>query len=398
VQAGIIFTPHLSEYERLSSGQYTEFTLIGTEIEHIYDRDGHKVELGPPYVPAGDRADGTLALVKYLWIGNVFRDSGVPFLDAHPQFCRTIALAGYEQNTGTIASRARLFGQRPGGNGLGDLYALCGIYGDEYRLGPLKANGLFGTTVKFPIGDYDQNAALNIGTHYWTVAPQLGLHAELWGRLITDATLSYQWNGDNDKPSFGGLTPTRIADWWTGEANFAWKFSEHWYADVGYSHHQSIGVNHYDKLTINFKDQPLAPDTACQSTNNGLMALGLDPLVTPEICHNPALQQFYLRPEQLDYTDRGISGTLITTGLTYIYRTSTVLQAHVALPVQGKGGQIDAVYDVCAGQPCADNNHDGKADAAITTVPTPLYTVQEAASVSASPYLELRLVYLFWAP
>jgi hypothetical protein len=400
-QAGIVFTPHVDEYSRLPSGQYTEFTFIGTEIEHIYDRNGRKIQLGEPFVPPGDSTDAALALIKYLWVGNIFRDSDVPFLNTHPQFCRAIGTAGYQQNTGAIAARARLFGERPGANGVGDLYGLCGIYGDNYRFGPLQFNGLFGTTVKFPVGEYDTDAALNIGTHYWSVIPQLAFHSELYGRLFTDASASYQWNGTNDSPSFGGLTPTRPAPWWTGEINFAWKFTEHWYTDIGLSHRASIGPNHFDKVTINFKDQPLSPDSACATTNAGtgptLGLLGLDPLLNPQLCDNPLLQQFYLKPQSRDYEDRGIRGTMVTAGVTYIYRTSSVLQARVAMPIQGRGSQIDTVFDVCA-QACTDGNGDGKADNSISTVTTTLFGVQEAAAVSASPYLELRYVYLFWAP
>ncbi len=65
--------------------------------------------------------------------------------------------------------------------------------------------------------------------------------------------------------------------------NFAWKFSEHWFADIGYSYRESVGPNRYDKLTVNFKDQPLAPDTACANTNAGTSVLGMigiDPLIT----------------------------------------------------------------------------------------------------------------------
>lgn len=395
---GIIFTPHLSEYSRLPAGQYTEFTFIATEIEHIYNRDGDKIQLGTPFVPAGDSTDAALGLFKSLWIGNVFRDTGVPYLNTHPQFCRAIGVLGYQQNTGAIASRVRLFGVKPGANGFGDLFGLCGVYGDEYQFGPLRFNGLFATTVKFPIGQYDQDAALNIGTNYWSVIPQFAWHADLFGRLSMDGTFAWQFNGDNDKPSFGGLTPTRIADVRNLEINLAWKFTEHWFADIGWSYRESVGPNHYDKVTINFKDQPLSPETACNNTNNGLApylgSLGIDPLVTPEICNNPLTDQFFLQPRPGPYSDRGIKGTLLTAGIYYIYRTSTVLQARIAKPIAGRGSQIDVIFDTCTSQPCT---RGGPSDIADTPAPG-LYGVQEAAAVSASPFLELRLVYLFWAP
>lgn len=390
-QAGIVFTPHLSEYSRLPPGQYTEFTLIATEIEHIYNRDGKKVQLGVPFVPPGDSTDAALALLKYLWIGNVFRDTQVPYLNTHPQFCRAIGVLGYQQNTGAIANRVRLFGNRPGANGLGDVFGLCGIYGDEYRWGPIKANGLFATTVKFPVGEYDTDAALNIGTRYWSYIPQLALHSEIFGRLYIDGTLAYQFNGNNDSPSFGGLTPTRIANVRNAEINLAWKFTEHWFADIGYSRRESVGPNYYDKVTINFKDQPLSPQSACDNTNNGAARSGLGTPLSQSVCDNPGSDQFYLQPRPGPYADRGVEGTLLTAGIYYVYRSSSVAQLRIAQPIQGRGSEIDTVFDVCTSRPCSPRN-------AISQVSSRLYGVQEAAAVSASPYLELRFVYLFWAP
>ena len=393
-RAGIVVTPHLSEYAIQASAPYSEFTFITTEIEAIYDKHGNEVELGRPFVPAGDSTDAVLALYKYLWVGNIFRDTQVPILNTRKQFCRGIIGLGYQQNTGAIAERTRLFGIRPGSNGLSDFYGLCGVYGHEHRWGPMKWNGLFATTVKAPIGSYDEDAALNIGTGYWTVIPQLAWHAELFGRLYIDGTFAYQINGDNPNPSFGGLTPTRPADVRNFEMNFAWKFSEHWFADIGYSYRESVGPNRYDKLTVNFKDQPLAPDTACANTNAGTSVLGMigiDPLITPEICNSPALDQFYLEPRPGPYEDRGIRGRLATLGVYYIYRTSSVLQARVAMPVGGRGGQFTATYDVCTQPDCGPGN-------SVSTVDTELFAVQEAGAVSASPYFEFRFVHLFWAP
>ena len=268
---------------------------------------------------------------------------------------------------------------------MSDFFGLCGVYGHEHRWGPLKWNGLFATTVKFPVGDYDQDAALNTGTNYWSVIPQVAAHAELFGRIYIDGTFAFQINGDNDEPSFGGLTPTRIADVRNLELNVAWKFSEHWFADIGYSYRESVGPNHYDTLTVNFKDQPLSPQTACDNTNNGL---GLE-VISQDLCDNPISDQFYIKPQPGPYSDNGIRGRLLTMGVYYVYRTSSVLQARVAMPVGGRGGQFTAIYDSCTDPDC---NVVG------SEVPTDLYAVQEAAAVSASPYFELRLVHLFWAP
>jgi hypothetical protein len=391
--AGIAFTPHLSEYSRLPPGQYTEATFVFTEIEHIYDRDGNKVKLGLPFVPPGASTDAALGLFKMLWVGNIFRDSGIPVLSTHPQFCRMIGVLGYQQNTEQIAERVRLFGKKPGANGHGDLFGLCGIYTDDYLWGPVKANALLATTVKFPVGRYDQDAALNIGTNYWSTIPQFAFHSEIFGRIYIDGTIAYQFNGNNDKPSFGGLTPTRIADWKNAEINVAWKFNEHWFADVGYSYRASVGSNHYDKVTINFVDQPLAPESACANTNAGLQNLGIDPLATPEICNSPLLTHFFLEPRPGPYSDRGVMGRALTGGFYYVYRTSSVFNFRVFYPIAGRGSQIDVLFDVCTSEPCGPDSADN-----ISTLSTTLYGVQEAAAISATPFYEFRLVYLFWAP
>lgn len=392
--AGIIFTPHLSEYSKLPPGQYTEFTFVYTDIEDVYDRNGDRVHAGAPFLPPGQSIQATLALMKFLWIGNVFRDTGVPYLDDHPQFCRVIGGLGWQQSSREVYERSRKFGLTAGGNGLVDLFGLCGIYSDDYRWGPVKANGLFATTVKFPVGRYDREALLNTGTHYWSYIPQLALHAEIGGRWFIDATASYQFNEDNDEPAFGGTTPTRIADWRTQELNLAFKWTEHWFTDIGFSHRESVGPNVYDKVTVTFKD-PQPAQTACDNTNNGL---GIE-VVDPTLCNST--NQFYLTPQPGAYRDRGIYGDALTAGIYYIYRTSSVLNLRVFYPVAGRGSQFDITYDVCTTPDCPGPDvapQDGEPDNRRSTVGTTLNGVQEAAAISASPFFELRFVYLFWAP
>lgn len=388
-QAGILFTPHLDEYSVKPNGTYTEGTLILSQINEVFDRNGERVELGRPFVPAGASTDTALALFKVLWVGNLFRDTGVPYLNDHDQFCRLIGGFGYQQNTAQVAERGRLFGAQAGSNGLSDLFAVCGFYTSEHRYGPLKFNGLVSTTLKEPIGQYDPDAMLNVGTNYRTITPQLAFNANLYGRLSIDGTLAYQINEDNDEPAFGGTTPTRIADWINAEVNFAWKFSEHWYADLGYSWHRSVGSNYYDQVSINFKDQPLAPETLC-----GALGIG------STLCNSPLLDSFYLAPRSGPYADNGVQSSLVSAGIYYVYRTSTVLQARVVQPISGRGSQIDVVYDVCAVSNCPgpDRNNTGVGDNAFAQEVATLFGVGEAAATSASPYLELRFVYLFWAP
>lgn len=384
-QAGIVFTPHLSEYGRQAGAPYAEAVLILTEIEEIYSDKGEKIRNGTPFVMPGASTDAALTTIKFLWTGNMFRDSGIPILSTHPQFCRVIGVLGYQQNTEQIASRSRLFGLRPGSNGLGDVFGLCGIYGDEHQWGPLKFNGLFSTTVKFPVGRYDRDAILNTGTGYWSVIPQFAFHAELFGRLFVDGTFAWQHNGDNDEPSAGGLTPTRIADVRNLEVNFAWKFTEHWFADIGYSYRESVGPNYYDKLTVKFEEEPVRADDICNT-----LALTTGSPTPDSVCDTT--DAFYVRFKPGPYADKGTMGRLVTAGIYYIYRTSTVLNLRIAKPVGGRGAGFDAVFDVYARDP------ESGANPVVTGRTTHLFGVQEAAAVSASPFLELRMVYLFWAP
>ena len=397
VQAGIVFTPHLGEYSRLPAGQYTEATFVYTEIKDVYNRDGQKVSTGSPFIPAGDSIDASLLLLKYLWVGDIFRDTSVPILNTHPQFCRLIATAGWQQGTGAVVERDNTAGMKSRASGQGDLFGLCGIYGDQHIWGPLDFNGLISATVKAPVGRYDTQSLLNIGTNYWSVIPQFAWHAELFGRLIMDGTFAYQFNGKNDNPSFGGLTPTRPANVRNLEGNLAWKFTEHWYTDFGYSFRESVGPNYYDKYSLNVKNQPVPPQDACNNTNNGTSVLGIT-VISPAICNSA--NAFFIQPRPGPYADRGTQGTLLTAGVYYIYRTSAVVNLRMALPIKGRGGQIDTVYDVCTQKPCPGPKSAVFPNGAnsVTTTNSTQNAVQEAAAVSASPYLELRLVYLFWAP
>ena len=384
-QAGIAFTPHLSEYARMAPGSYDEFSLNYTRIDEIYDQAGRKTDLGAPFAGEGNSVDVGLLTYKALWIGRPFRDLKVPVLSAREQFCRVITTLGWQQGDGGIAARGRSFGLTTGGSGLGDVYGLCGVYGLEHRRGALSFNGLFSTTIKFPLGRYDREALLNQGTQYWSTIPQFALHAEWGGRLILDATIAWQFNSDNDDPAYGGLTPTHPADVRNAEMNLAWKFSERWFADLGFSWRETVGGNRYDGVDMR-TTEPVQADDACR-------LLGL----TPQLCS--ATRVFLLQSQPGSYADGGVQASLFTVGLNYVYRSSTTLSLRLLLPVDGRGGQIDVPFDLHLAVP--DPQRPGAflpSPLPVAQTTTTLNGVQEAASVSASPALELRFVILFWAP
>ena len=207
-RAAIVFTPHVSEYAKLSRGAYLDTTLVHASIDKIWDADGHKVALGNTAIPPGQSISASLLLTRYLWIGNLFEDSALPLLADHDQVFRVIGTFGRQSGSGAINDLSRQFGMSTSASGIGDLFLLAGVYGETYHWGPLHGNGLYTVTVKAPIGSYQQDSLLNTGTNYWTVAPQLSHHQDWFGRLSIEATAAVQFNGSNDRPAYGGLTPT----------------------------------------------------------------------------------------------------------------------------------------------------------------------------------------------
>lgn len=384
-RAGILFTPHVSEYARLPPGPYDEMSLIHTRIQDVYDRDGNKTTLGAPVIEPGEEVEIVLLGYKALWVGHPFRDTGIPVLRDHELFCRVIGTLSWQQATRAVAERGRKFGFTSGGSGPGDVFGLCGIYGLDRRWGALKFNGLFSTTVKVPVGRYERDALLNPGTNYWSAIPQFGLHAEWAGRVYLDATLAWQFNGDNNEPAYGGLTPTRPADVRNAETNLAWKFNERWFADLGFSFRETVGRNRYDKVNVS-NTEPLEAEDACRTLSLPAAACA-------------ATRQFFLQSRPGAYADRGVEASVVTAGISYVYRSSSVLSLRLLQPVGGRGAQIDVPFDLFLAVP--DAQRPGAfvpAPVPITQTSTTLNAVQEASSVSASPLIELRFVYLFWAP
>ena len=380
-QASILFTPHMSEYGSLPAGSYADHTLVYTSIRKVYGDNGQVIPLGAPFVPAGDSVDAALLLFRYLWIGNVFENTGIPILSTHKQIFRVIGNAAWQQASGGVTERSRLFGLKSGGSGLGDLFVLGGIYGETHRWGPIQGNGLFSTTVKLPVGEYDTKSLLNAGTHYWTTIPQIAAHVELYGRIIMDGTFAWQFNGKNNSPAYGGMTPTEPADVRNLEINTAFKVTEKWFFDVGFFRRESVGPNKFGKVTASFVS-PQAAETLCASLN-----------VTPAQCTlTAAAPGFRLVPVPGERQDKGIYSNYLSSSIYYIYRTSSVIDLRVAYPISGRGSQFPMDFDVALYN-----------DPTRTPIPgaqqhTTLNGVQEAAAVPASPLFELRFVYLFWAP
>lgn len=379
-QAAIVFTPHAAEYSVLPRGTYLDTTVVHASIDRIRDAEGNKVPLGNTAIPPGAAIDATLLLGRYLWIGNLFEDTSLPFLADHDQLLRVIGSAGRQSASGAINDLSRDFGLTSRGSGIGDLFLLAGIYGRQYHYGPLHGNGLYTLTVKAPVGSFQSDSLLNTGTRYWTVIPQLSHHQDWFGKLSIEATAAVQINSAASQTAYGGLTPSSPASVFNLETNFAWRFSERWFAEAGFTHFRSLGSNRFDDVSLNLVDQPVEPRTACNTL-----------LVPAEQCS--LAMTFFLAPVPGSYRDRGIRNNIVTAGFTYIYRSSAVASLRAALPVAGRGSQFTVPYYVCASSPC---NADSELPNARQSAR--LNGVQEAAAVSASPYFELRFVFLLFAP
>lgn len=378
--AGVVFTPHVSEYAKPPRGTYLDTTYIYSSIDRIWDADGNKVALGNTAIPPGESINAQLLLARYLWVGNLFEDTRLPFVSKHDQVFRIIGTAGRQHGTGAINDLSRQFGLTTSASGIGDVFVLAGIYGDEHHWGPLHANALYTITAKLPVGSYQRDSLLNIGTRYWTVIPQVSHHQDWFGKLSIDSTAALQLNGRNSAPAYGGLTPTRPGHLLNLETNLAWKLDEHWYAEAGFTYTRSLTDNRYDDVTLNLADQPVPPSTACNTL-----------LVPAAQC--TLLDAFYLAPVPGRYRDRGVSNALVTAGFSYIYRASTVISLRAALPIAGRGSQITVPYYVCPQSPC-----NADTEVASARQSARLTGVQEAAAITASPFFELRLVFLLFAP
>lgn len=381
--AGFLFTPRIGEYGNLARAPYDEGLLYFTEIEKAFDRDGDKVSVGTPFVEPGESVRLALLSYKALWVGNVFRDSDVWGLHDHDQFCRVILTAGWQQATGGAVRRSRLFGFHSGGSGPGDLFVDCGSHGVEHIAGPVKFNGLLALGVKAPVGRYDEDSLLNTGTGYWTWFPQLAGHAELYGKLIFDGILALQVNGHDADPAYGGLVPDDPANVFNAEGNLAWKFDEHWFVNLGFSHLRTTGDNRYGQVDIE-SEEPLPAQDLCDVLHLGATT-----------CSSTNL--FYAKAVDGEYRDRGVRLSVVTAGVSYVYRSSSVVSLRALVPVSGRGSQIDVPFDLYAAVPDL-SGHLQPAPVPVARSTSTLSGVQEAASAPASAGIELRIVYLFWAP
>ncbi|MDI3258810.1 MAG: transporter [Sinobacteraceae bacterium] len=393
-QASFIFFPGLDEYAPLARGPYVDFTLDYTHIDKIYDETGQSVDLGGGQVPPGESLESVLLLPRFLWIGNVFRDTKVPILNTRNQVFRLIQPIGWQMASANLRALDERFGLKSRGAGLGDTFLLFGLYGHEHHWGVMHFNGLLATTFKLPyLGQYDEQSLLNVGTNYLTIAPQLAGHAEFFGRLFVDATAAYQVNYKNDKPAFGGLYPSDPADVYNLEGSFGWKWAPRFYTTVGALFRASIGANRYANPDLNLVQQPTPANPPLIQIPGLVSALLPVPLPAPP---NPAI--FFTSPHPGIYQDQGVRATMLSFGFNYVHRDSLVFDFRVLWPVEGKGSFFKLPYDTYLAVPSLTQPGAYERGPFLTTVNTRVSGVGEAAAIPASPQFLFRIVWLPWAP
>ena len=379
--AALYYMPHMGEYSKVIPGQIGLLAVYNASYTEVWDRNGKKA----PIIDGG--ADINAVIIGSAWVGNMFRDTDWAFLAKRPQICGLAFGAGQVQARGSVRDIANSIGITAGNNGLTDLYMLCTLQDITRRWGMAKGHVQFSGTVKAPIGDYDTEALLQYATHYWTYIPQMSFHAER-GQLILDSTLAYQFNGDNDTPSAAGLTPTKPADWWNLGINLGWKFTERWWADIGFSHNETVGSNEFGKVSITLEDQPVPGTALCDLDALTGLPLG-GATAPPEICNATTL--FFVAPRPGPYHDRGVLAQVLTAGIYYLYRSSMFVNLRVGQVVNGRGSQFDAVFDACTSEPCGPDN----ATAQVSLVSN---GVGESGAVVTQPFFELRFIFPFAAP
>ena len=365
--AALTFLPHMGEYGKAVPGQYAGLALYHADYNSYYGRDEAE------FTQSDGGAGINSVFIASAWVGNLFRDTDIPLLSSRTQICALGFPVAQVQARGSIRTTAEAIGVSSGKNGIGDVIGSCTIQDVTRVLGPARGHVQFTGLVKFPIGDYDPNALYNFATNYWTYVPQLSLHADIT-KLVVDATVAYQFNGNNDDPFARGDVPTRPADWENAAINLGWKLSYRWWIDVGFAYNKTNGVKYYDKFHV----QPAHQSVLFSAVCGGF----------PSLCN--ATGTGYIETRQGPYEDGGMMSQVVSASVYYTYRSSLIVNFRVAEAIAGRGSQFTAYYDVCTQTPCDQN--------APSKLPNSPFSftaigVGESASVVSQPFYELRFIF-----
>jgi hypothetical protein len=163
--------------------------------------------------------------------GDVSFDPSVPLDDAEIDL--HVALLAYARTFGVFGQSAKVDVILPYGwvsgsaifdgmrvsrrvDGLGDprfrvsvnLFGAPALDLQEFR--DYEQDVIVGASVQVsaPLGQYDSDKLVNLGTNRWSVKPDLGVSKRWWGRLTTEVTGSVTFYTDNDR-FFGGSERTQ---------------------------------------------------------------------------------------------------------------------------------------------------------------------------------------------
>lgn len=89
--------------------------------------------------------------------------------------------------------------------------------------------------VSAPSGQYDPSRAINLGSHRWTIKPDVGF-SKAFGALTLDFTASATFYSDNDN-YFGGKTLAQ-ANVYSAQTNLSYDFAGGVWAALGYTYYR----------------------------------------------------------------------------------------------------------------------------------------------------------------
>ncbi len=362
-----IAPPHMGEYGKSIPGSSAAFMGFAvTRGNRYYGADG--AELGV----AGSNTSIEAVSAGMAWTDNWFSGTSVPFLNSRAQSCGFAVSAAHIQADSASAQLLHELGLNAGANQIGNPSFGCSVQDHTRRIGPVKAHIQFGTSVQVPIGGFETDNLYNVGTRYWTVTPQLALHAE-WDRLVLDGAFAYQFNSRASEVATLGLTPTRPANWRGAAVNIGMRLTPRWMADIGYAYNASVGSNQYDEVDV-ANQEPIGPGSICGPA--GLPA---------SICNANSIYYYQSRPGP--YSDSGAMVRLASASVYYIYRSSMFVVFRASRTLSGRSGEFDANYDLCIEKPCGPAN-------AISQFSGPTTT----AAIGSGTVYELSLVFPVGAP
>ncbi|TKC92271.1 hypothetical protein FAZ69_00835 [Trinickia terrae] len=143
----------------------------------------------------------------------------------------------------------RLNGKSDSRQGLGDMVLGGGL---AYHLSQ-NLQSVIALDVFAPTGQYDKNRLANIGRHYWSAEPVLGVsYLQRWG-INADLKVMYDFNGLND------ATDYRSGQELHADFDLGWGFNNGWKVGVGgYVYQQTTADRQYGNTVPDSRGRAMA--------------------------------------------------------------------------------------------------------------------------------------------